>query len=629
MALQPLQRAGDEQLACCPAQRLQRPAVVVGDAGQARADDGAGVEGAQVGRGAAVVLVVGDEDDGARRRVEAGQGAAQALQGADGDAAGDVSVHAVDGRAAGELAAVGGKGDRTVRVVVHAGVVQGPEDGFLGEDAGEGAGVAAQPVGEVAVGGAGAEVAGAAQLGGGVVLEGQGKGHGSAAPVRWREGDHGGGAAEGELQREQQEEHLPDQQQQGASPAAAPQQEEHERGTDQQSQHPGAQDEHAHGSGGPFLPSSTTIPPCPPPAQRVPVRVFVYEHLCAGALADQPASLRAEGWAMLAAVLTDLGRCPGVEPATLVEPALLPAVAALPGRPTAHAALPGHEEAAFRDLARRSDKALVIAPESGGLLYSLCRRAEEGARLLGPGPDAVQLTADKLTLAEHLATAGVPTPPAVPLLPGRPTPFPFPLVCKPRDGAGSQATFLVRNEGELASCRSRADAEGWPGELLVQPLAPGLAVSVALLAGPGRLRTMPAARQHLSADGRCRYRGGQLPLAPPLARRARRLARRAARAVPGLHGYFGVDLVLGPAADGSADTVIEINPRLTTSYVGLRALARFNLAEALLAVTAGQAPPAWRWRRGEVSFHADGGVRISSAASAAPPRTPRSPHRRG
>ena len=34
----------------------------------------------------------------------------------------------------------------------------------------------------------------------------------------------------------------------------------------------------------------------------------------------------------------------------------------------------------------------------------------------------------------------------------------------------------------------------------------------------------------------------------------------------------------------SGDRVIEINPRLTTSYVGLRALARFNLAEALLAV---------------------------------------------
>jgi predicted ATP-grasp superfamily ATP-dependent carboligase len=39
-------------------------------------------------------------------------------------------------------------------------------------------------------------------------------------------------------------------------------------------------------------------------------------------------------------------------------------------------------------------------------------------------------------------------------------------------------------------------------------------------------------------------------------------------------GYLGVDLILGEDGNGAVDCVVEINPRLTTSYVGLQAAAR-------------------------------------------------------
>ncbi len=43
-------------------------------------------------------------------------------------------------------------------------------------------------------------------------------------------------------------------------------------------------------------------------------------------------------------------------------------------------------------------------------------------------------------------------------------------------------------------------------------------------------------------------------------------------------------------ATGGDDVVIEINPRLTTSYVGLRAATRDNLAAAMLNVAEGRTP---------------------------------------
>jgi predicted ATP-grasp superfamily ATP-dependent carboligase len=146
------------------------------------------------------------------------------------------------------------------------------------------------------------------------------------------------------------------------------------------------------------------------------------------------------------------------------------------------------------------------------------------------------------------------------------------------------------------------------GELLVQPFVPGLACSVAFLIGPEEIIALAPCGQHLSNDGRFRFLGGELPLPPDLAERAVALGRRAVASVPGLNGYVGVDLVLGASRDGVEDAVIEINPRLTTSYVGLRALAEVNLAEAMLRVVEGRKFRNFKWRNGSVVYHCHGRV---------------------
>jgi predicted ATP-grasp superfamily ATP-dependent carboligase len=266
------------------------------------------------------------------------------------------------------------------------------------------------------------------------------------------------------------------------------------------------------------------------------------------------------------------------------------------------------EAAALRALAPISDCSVVIAPEFGGHLLARCRAIERaGGKLLGPASRVVALAADKHATAEHLAVRGVSAPEGIALSGGHPLPenFKYPAVLKPRDGAGSQGIQLIGGPAGGVDCRSDAPTEGgWR----LEEYREGVPASVACLCGPGEIVALAPCRQRLGGGGHFQYLGGSLPLDAPLAERAARLAVRAIATLDGPLGYLGVDLILGDDPSGGDDVAIEINPRLTTSYVGLRALARGNLAAAMLAIAAGR-PATLSWRRRFIQFEAAGRVR--------------------
>jgi len=66
-----------------------------------------------------------------------------------------------------------------------------------------------------------------------------------------------------------------------------------------------------------------------------------------------------------------------------------------------------------------------------------------------------------------------------------------------------------------------------------------------------------------------------------------RLAQRTVVAIPGLWGYVGIDVLLTAAGP----VVVEVNPRLTTSYAGLHAAIGVNPAELVLGLLDGREPP--------------------------------------
>lgn len=308
--------------------------------------------------------------------------------------------------------------------------------------------------------------------------------------------------------------------------------------------------------------------------------VFVYEFVTARRLGEQPGSalhsLFVEGRAMRDAVSTDFAAVPGVT--------VLPFPSDVPEK---------EHHAKFRELAKSADWSFLIAPETGGELEHLAREVlKVGGTLLGPSPEAIALTTDKLELSRHWSKHRVPQ---IPTAPADDRPTVYPAVLKPRDGAGSEDMQLVNSVEEYEDAVRLVSGTG---ARIVQPFAPGQSCSVAFLLGPKSQPLVPLlpTAQLLSTDSRFKYLGGEMPLAEPRADRALRLATKAVGCVRGLFGYVGVDLILGDKEDGSADVAVEINPRLTTSYVGLRAATTGNLAGLLLDIAAGMpvSPPVWK-----------------------------------
>ncbi|VTR93823.1 atp-dependent carboxylate-amine ligase : Uncharacterized protein OS=Pirellula staleyi (strain ATCC 27377 / DSM 6068 / ICPB 4128) GN=Psta_3591 PE=4 SV=1: ATP-grasp_3 [Gemmata massiliana] len=320
------------------------------------------------------------------------------------------------------------------------------------------------------------------------------------------------------------------------------------------------------------------------------MRVFVYEYMTATGVGREPGSpdhgMYREGRTMRDAVAEDFARVPGVTVEILDR-------------------FEGDDhEHEIRRVAARCEWALVIAPETAGRLDRDCWAVRQSASaLLGSAITAVALTTDKLALAEHWHAHGVRTPATTDRAPTLCEALP--VVWKLRDGAGSADTFLIRDRFELATALAARAPEH---AMILQEFVPGRAASVAFLCGPHGYVPLQPTFQTLSADGRLKYEGGEVPIPGDIAARAVKLGRAAVECVPELLGYVGVDLVLGDAPDGSRDYAIEVNPRLTTSYIGLRELADFNVAEMMLRVARGEEVDAPRWKPGRMRFGPDGSV---------------------
>jgi len=301
------------------------------------------------------------------------------------------------------------------------------------------------------------------------------------------------------------------------------------------------------------------------------VRIFAYEHITGGGCVDAPLpqALLSEARLMLRSLVSDLAGLPDTTVATQCDRRVDLELADVERHLVASR---GQWEIRFDELVATSDAVWLIAPETGRVLESLSRRVvSAGARLLGSSPDAIGVTASKHATARALERAGVPAIPAFRLHEARQS-LCHAWVAKPDDGCGCEDTRVFADlEAASGWVAERSD----PDRFVVQPYVEGEAASLSALARDRRAWLLSVNRQCIEIDdGALRFAGSVVNAIEDSDGAFLRLAERVAQAIPGLRGYFGVDLIL----THSGPIVVEVNPRLTTSYAGLSAALGVNVA---------------------------------------------------
>ena len=224
--------------------------------------------------------------------------------------------------------------------------------------------------------------------------------------------------------------------------------------------------------------------------------------------------------------------------------------------------------ATFADLLSQTEadgEWYIIAPEFDGNLSQVCHElAKRRIRYHGLPVDLIDLFSDKLQTFEKIGPPVLHTT----LNPSNLNDAAR-IVAKPRFGCGSLHVSVTDKE-HIASLVERIRSNGYTGPLVYQPWIEGNAVSMAVIGhGAEGYTLLPLADQCMSLkmDGPfawMNYEGGQIPSAidaPPV----RKVVEQILDRLPPFHGYIGFDLIV---PSHGQPVVIEVNPRLTTSYVG-------------------------------------------------------------
>jgi predicted ATP-grasp superfamily ATP-dependent carboligase len=292
------------------------------------------------------------------------------------------------------------------------------------------------------------------------------------------------------------------------------------------------------------------------------LKIFVYEHVTGGGFRGEPLpeSMTHEGESMLRALARDLSSIAGIEVVTCRDSRLPPLVF-----PTVFD---------FERCMQEADAVWPIAPETGGSLERVSRHILQcGKVLLGSEPGTVRVTASKLQTSRALAQAEIAVAPTFGSEEETPSSSSG-WVVKPNDGAGCLNTRFFRSRQEAMRF---AQAQGH----VLQPYVAGKPCSLSILCRKGEAQLLSCNRQRIRIeDGRFEFLGCEVNSFEDERGDLSRVASRIASTLPGLWGYCGVDFM----QTETGPVIIEVNPRLTTSYVGLSDALGENVAGLVLGL---------------------------------------------
>lgn len=302
------------------------------------------------------------------------------------------------------------------------------------------------------------------------------------------------------------------------------------------------------------------------------MKILVFEYITGGGFNRQelPDSLAGEGSLMRNALLDNLMRINSLDITVMRDWRLeeLPGVDNVIIRPE-HDVI---EE--FVRLVKQADLVWPVAPEFDGILQNLCQKVEAlGKILLTSASTAVAVAGNKFKTYELLKRHRISTVPTR-MLDNSYSPGEW--MIKPVDGVGCSDSYVIANRQDFARLELRKDA------YIIQPHLQGAKTSLSCLFKQGSGWLICANLQCFEFINRQYHLAEIVVNHHPDPGLYQPLIIEIARALPELWGYVGIDLI-----ENDQTWVLEINPRLTTSFVGIYDALGINIAEAVLRLLHG------------------------------------------
>ena len=330
-------------------------------------------------------------------------------------------------------------------------------------------------------------------------------------------------------------------------------------------------------------------------------RIFVFEYTVGGGFYAEEitSSLLCEGYAMLRSIAEDFKNL-GYDIITQIDQRIVYLAKYL----SIDQFYPVDSDNKFDDVFSKCikmvDVCFIIAPEFSNILYNLTNTACNLKKtIISIGLEGIKLGTSKIATYNYFKNNKVKTPKTF-LIPGlngkidlnfineQFSKYSLPFIIKPDDGVGAEAIYFFPDFDAVINFFTNPSLDfDFNRKYILQEYICGDDYSISIINKPSKNNFKPVKTilsinsqkiKYINYLGKAEYEGGYTPVPKfnSLKKKVIRLLNKIE--LNNFNGYLGIDFIL---TNENEIYFIEINPRLTTSYIGIRKIYPQNLLSLL------------------------------------------------
>ena len=329
-------------------------------------------------------------------------------------------------------------------------------------------------------------------------------------------------------------------------------------------------------------------------------KIFIFEFVSGGGFngLDIPSSLFCEGYSMLKSLIEDFYRL-GFEITTLLDKRI---TFLAPYLKTDHFSLVDTNDSyldKYKQMVLKSECCFIIAPEFSNILYKLTNIAVNyNKEIYSIGLEGIKLGSSKINTYRFFKQSKVPTPETyvIPVVEnGLDLEFIYKkfddlnhsIIIKPEDGVGAESILHITDETQICKFYEPQNISFDSSRTyILQRFIEGYDMSISLIGIKEGNQIIPFILgindQNVFLPEGCfgsKYNGGMTPSVK--FNLIQESLNKLLQKLDLFHfkGYFGIDFIF---SHENSFQFIEINPRLTTSYLGIRNIYDANPLKVII-----------------------------------------------